>query len=316
VASEYGALDGKIDFPGPRERTEPFMTPQQFEKAQKRVPTRFGTIACFEQGSGPDALFLHGLPLCSYQWRDVIERIAPNRRCIAPDLMGLGYSEVPADQDVSFASQASMVACMLDVLEIEKIDLVGSDTGGGIAQIFAATHPSRVRSLTLANCEVFDLWPNELLTGFYKAVVAGDISAAMRVMLTDTAFGQQQLGALVYENVATFSTGNIQLYLEPLLASEKRIEQFKKLADWAGNRSQLMAVAPQLKASKIPSQVIWGDGDVVFDTAPSLAWLREHLGGLQQITVIPGAKLFFPEEHAARMASMLLQFWSMTANPA
>ncbi|TDU31789.1 pimeloyl-ACP methyl ester carboxylesterase [Panacagrimonas perspica] len=291
------------------------MTPQQFRKAQQRVDTRSGTIACFEQGSGPETLFLHGLPLCSYQWRDVIERLAPHRRCIAPDLMGLGYSDVPAGQDISFASQASMVAALLDALDIQTVDLVGSDTGGGIAQIFAATHPSRVRSLTLANCEVLDLWPNALLTGFYKAVVAGDITAAMRVMLTDTAFGQQQLGALVYENVATFSTGNIQLYLEPLLASEKRIEQFKKLADWATNRSQLMAAAPQLKASKIPSQVIWGDGDVVFDTAPSLAWLRENLGGLQQISVIPGGKLFFPEEHPERVASILAQFWTMAAGP-
>lgn len=292
------------------------MTPQQFEKAQKRVDTRFGTIACFEQGTGPDTLFLHGLPLCSYQWRDVIERLSPSRRCIAPDLMGLGYTDVPADQDISFASQTSMVAALLDALKIETVDLVGSDTGGGIAQIFAATHPSRVRSLTLANCEVLDLWPNELLTGFYKAVVAGDITAAMRVMLTDTAFGQQQLGALVYENVATFSSENIQLYLEPLLASEKRIEQFKKLADWSTNRSQLVAVTAKLEASTIPSQVIWGDGDVVFDTAPSLAWLRAHLGGLQQITVIPKAKLFFPEEHPKRVASILSQFWTMTADPA
>ena len=170
------------------------------------------------------------------------------------------------------------------------------------------------RTLTLANCEVKDLWPNALLEGFYRAVIAGEITEAMHVMLTDTAFAQQQLGALVYQDTAMFSTQNIGLYLRPLVSSDKRIAQFKALADWNTNRAQLSAVAPRLAASKIPSQVIWGDGDIVFDTQPSLAWLRENLGGLQQIAVIPRGMLFFPEEHPQRVAALLSSFWAL--NPA
>lgn len=287
------------------------MTPQDFQNAQRQVETPLGRIAYFEKGSGPVALFVHGLPLCGYQWRDVITGLAGERRCIAPDLMGLGYTDVPAEQDVSFDSQAGMLAALLDALGVETVDLVGSDTGGGIAQIFAANHPSRVRTLTLANCEVKDLWPNELLKGFYQSVVAGEITEAMRVMLTDTPFAQQQLGALVYEDVSVFSTANIGLYLGPLLSSERRVAQFKQLADWSTHRAQLTAVAAKLRASKIPSQVIWGDGDVVFDTQPSLAWLRENLGGLQQISVIPRGKLFFVEEHPQRFASLLAGFWAL-----
>lgn len=290
------------------------MTPEDFHKTRRHLDTRFGKISHVDVGTGRETLFLHGLPLCGYQWRDVIAQIPPGRRCIAPDLMGLGYSEVPGDQDLSFASQARMLVALLDALKIERVDVVGSDTGGGIAQIFVATNPSRVRSLTLANCEVFDHWPNALLTGFYKSVAAGEIAEAMRVMLTDTTFAQQQLGALVYEDTGTFNTQSIQLYLEPLLSSDKRLIQFKQLADWETNRSQLMAVAPQLKASTLPSQVIWGDGDVVFDTDPSLAWLRANLGGLQQVTVIPRAKLFFPEEHPQPVASALARFWTMNGD--
>jgi pimeloyl-ACP methyl ester carboxylesterase len=152
-----------------------------------------------------------------------------------------------------------------------------------------------------------------LLAGFYQGVVAGEIAEAMRVMLTDAEFGQQQLGALVYEDPTIFSAENIGLYLQPLLQSEKRLAQFRKLADWATNRAQVVAVAAPLGASTIPSQVIWGDGDVVFDTEPSLAWLRAHLGGLQQITILPRGKLFFPEEHPLRTASLLAQFWAINA---
>lgn len=286
------------------------MNPQTFHASRRRVETRFGQISLVEQGAGPVALFVHGLPLCGYQWRDVMAPLSGARRCIAPDLMGLGYSEVAAGQDVSFAAQADMLVALLDALKIDQVDLVGNDTGGGISQILTAKYPQRVRSLTLANCEVAEHWPNALLEGFYAAVDAGGITEGMRAMLTDTRLGQEQLGALVYEDPATFSEAAIQLYLKPLLASETRIEQFKRLADWKTHRAQLVAVGDRLKTSRIPAQVIWGDGDGVFDTQPSLAWLRGNLGGLRQITTIPDAKLFFPEEHPRRTASLISQFWA------
>jgi pimeloyl-ACP methyl ester carboxylesterase len=291
------------------------MNPQEFHEARRQIDTSFGRISYFEQGTGGVALFVHGLPLCGYQWRDVISRVAPQRRCIAPDLMGLGYSEIATSQDVSFAAQSGMLVALLDALKIETVDLVGSDTGGGIAQILAAHHPERVRSLTLANCEVGEHWPNELLKGFYEAVVEGPIIEAMRVMLTDATFGQEQLGGLVYEDPKMFSAENIALYLTPILASAGRIGQFRKLADWSTHRAQLAGVSERLNTSAIPAQVIWGDGDVVFDTGPSVQWLRANLGGLRQITTIPRAKLFFPEEHPQRTASLLSQFWSTLAAP-
>lgn len=287
------------------------MGPQQFHAARRQVDTAFGRVAYLDEGSGPVALFVHGLPLCGYQWRDVIAALSSQRRCIAPDLLGLGYSEAVAAQDVSFSAQADMLRGLLDALRVEQVDLVGSDTGGGISQIFAARYPSRLRSLSLANCEVADRWPNALLEGFYEAVVAGRITDAMRLMLDDPALGQSQLGALVYEDPAVFSAQNIRLYLAPLVSSAQRIEQFRRLADWRTNRAQLLAATDRLEHSRVPAQVIWGDGDGVFDTEPSLAWLRRHLGRLQQITTIPGAKLFFPEEHPARTASILAQFWSL-----
>lgn len=286
------------------------MNPPTFHASRRQIETRFGKISLVEQGAGPVALFVHGLPLCGYQWRDVIAPLSGMRRCIAPDLMGLGYSEVATGQDVSFAAQADMLVALLDALKIERVDLVGNDTGGGISQILAAKYPQRVRSLTLANCEVAEHWPNALLEGFYAAVVTGGLTEAMRAMLTDTKLAQEQLGALVYEDPATFSEACIGLYLRPLLACAERVEQFKRLADWKTHRAQLVAAGAGLKASDIPAQVIWGDGDVVFESAPSLAWLRQNLGGLRQVTTIPDAKLFFPEEHPQQTASLISQFWS------
>jgi pimeloyl-ACP methyl ester carboxylesterase len=47
-----------------------------------------------ERGSGERGLFDHGLPLNGFHWRGVIECVAGFRRCIVPDLMGLGYTDV------------------------------------------------------------------------------------------------------------------------------------------------------------------------------------------------------------------------------
>ena len=43
-------------------------------------------------GEGPIAVFLHGNPTSSYLWRNVIKKVAPIARCVAPDLVGMGDS--------------------------------------------------------------------------------------------------------------------------------------------------------------------------------------------------------------------------------
>ena len=70
------------------------MDASAFEAERRYVETRFGRIAYVERGSGRAAIFLHGFPLNSFQWRGAIERLAPYRRCIAPDFLALGYTEV------------------------------------------------------------------------------------------------------------------------------------------------------------------------------------------------------------------------------
>ena len=285
------------------------MNAKEFHANRKLADTAYGRISYVERGSGDVALFLHGLPLCGYEWRDVIAELAPARRCIAPDLMGLGYTEVKAGQRVSFADQAKMLGAFLDALGIERVDLVGNDTGGGIGQIFAANNPSRLRTLTLINCEVYDRWPNALLAGFYAGVAAGAVPQALKQMLGDLPLAHQQLGALVYEDAAVLTADSVQVYLSPIVASAERIRLFQELCDWKTNRAQLMAVAPALKVSKVPAQVVWGDADVVFDTEPSLEWLRANLGGLTKTTIVPRGKLFFPEEHARVASAALRDFW-------
>jgi pimeloyl-ACP methyl ester carboxylesterase len=123
--------------------------------------TRSGEISYLDIGTGPVALFVHGIATNAYLWRNVIAALASRRRCIAVDLPLHGRSPVTADQDLSLAALAAGLHDFCDALGLTGIDLVANDTGGAIAQILAARHPQRLATLTLTNCDTADNLPPE-----------------------------------------------------------------------------------------------------------------------------------------------------------
>ncbi len=96
---------------------------------------------------------------CREPSRHVIDRVADIRRCIAIDQLAHGATRTLAEQDVSCKAQVQMLEAFCAALGLDQVDLVANDSGGSIAQIFAALDPQRIRSLTLTNCEVHDNWP-------------------------------------------------------------------------------------------------------------------------------------------------------------
>lgn len=284
------------------------MTLEEFHSARKFAATPNARVAYVERGTGPAALLLHAFPLCGFQWRDVIEDLAPLRRCIAPDLMGLGYTEVAAGADISFTAQAETLARLLDALGIDEADVVGNDTGGGISQVFAAIHPDRVRTLTLTNCEVDALWPTPMLEPLFAAIASGLSDDMMKAMAADLDTARAQL-APVYESVDWLTPEIGQVYFGPLAATPERAAALRGFGDALRNRDQMVALAPRLRASTRPAQVIWGEADTAFDGAASLRWLRVNLGGVRRIVSVPRAKLFFPEEHPRLLSTLVREFW-------
>jgi len=287
------------------------MNAAEFHQSRKFAATPAGRIAYIERGAGPVALFLHGYLLNGFAWRGTIEDLSPTRRCIALDVMGLGYSEIPASQDLTFQAQAGMVASFLDQLKIDQVDLIGNDSGGGISQMFAAGNPSRVRTLTLTNCEVHDLWPNPTLQQLFEMLSSEAAIPALSAALNDPATARQAFGA-AYEDPSRIPDEAFRAYLEPLLSADDRIANARRFARAEPNRYQLIAMAPKLKQLKVPTQIIWGDGDAFFELA-SIDWLRQNIQGVRKVTVVPGARLFFPEEHPKLLSVLLNEFWRSVA---
>jgi pimeloyl-ACP methyl ester carboxylesterase len=120
------------------------MDGNKLSEIRRSPQTASGRISYTEQGTGPVALFVHGVLLNGHLWRHQLADLSDIRRCIAVDLPAHGDTEVAPDQDVSVTANAKMLRGFLDALNINQVDLVGNDSGGGIAQIFAALEPGNV----------------------------------------------------------------------------------------------------------------------------------------------------------------------------
>lgn len=105
-----------------------------------------------EHGEGFPLMLIHGSGpgvTAWANWRLVMPELARQRRVIAPDMLGFGYSERPANPDYRRDVWVEHAIGVLDALGIEQADLVGNSFGGGIALALAIRYPQRVRRLVL-----------------------------------------------------------------------------------------------------------------------------------------------------------------------
>jgi pimeloyl-ACP methyl ester carboxylesterase len=286
----------------------------EFHASRRFAEVKSGRIAYFERGDGPPALFLHGVPICGYHWRHIFDRVQHKRRCIAIDLMGLGYTEIAPTQDVSFTAQAQMLTEVLDHIGIDQVDLVGNDSGGAIAQIFAANHPHRLRSLVLTNCDVHDGWPPPQVLPLMEHSRKGTLAPIFQPTLDrpDLARERYARGESVplvrsYADPSILSDDLIRLYLQPLLSSPQRIDAFGRY--WLGfDNAQTVAIRPALERLEVPTLIVWGLKDIFFDRKWAW-WLKGTIPGTKDVIEVEDGRLFFPEDRPDTLAQPMLKFW-------
>jgi pimeloyl-ACP methyl ester carboxylesterase len=272
------------------------------------VQTPSGRIAYTEQGSGPVALFVHGVLLNKHLWRHQLAHLSDIRRCIALDLLAHGDTEIPPAQEVSVTANANMLREFLDALSIDQVDLVGNDSGGGIAQIFAASYPDRVRSLTLTDCDASDNWPPEAFKPFLAMAASGGLPEALQAMVSnkDVYRSANALGP-AYEHPEHVTDESIDIYLQPLVRTAQRTRDLQRFLA-AFDNMHTRAIEPRLRALKVPTLIVWGTDDVYFDVKWS-RWLAETIPGTRRRIELDGARIFFPEERWAEFNPLLREHW-------
>lgn len=276
-----------------------------FHSERRYATTASGQIAYVERGSGPVALFIHGVPLNGFHWRHVIAGMQDIRRCIALDLMGLGYTGISAKQDVSFVAQARMVREFLDGMGIDQVDLVSNDSGGAIAQIFAAANPGRLRTLTLTNCDVHDNWPPQAIAPSIEAARNGVLIDRYEKLLDDSEERYKRFSR-AYANSRVLTDEVYRAYIDPLRASKESRDNFHRY--WISfDNAQTVAIEPRLRELKVPTLVVWALDDIFFDVKWA-HWLKSTIPGVVRVIEVPGAKLFFPEDRPQAILGPLRAF--------
>ena len=246
--------------------------------------------------------------LNNYLWRHQQEALSDIRRTIAVDLLAHGKTEIGPGQDVSVTANAKMLAEFLDAMAIDKVDIVGNDSGGGICQIFSALYSERVRSLTLTNCDTHDNWPPVAFQPFVAMVKAGGLRKTLDAMLSDKAIyrSPDALGP-AYEHPEKLLDDTIERYLRPLVATEQRTRDLERFVNAFDNK-HTVAIEPKLKTLQAPTLIIWGTDDVYFDVKWS-HWLSNTIPGTKRRVEFEGARIFFPEERPEDFNKELRDFW-------
>src|SRR5438128_7466029 len=114
-------------------------------------------VAHIDEGEGAPVIFMHGEPTWSFLWRKVIPAVRDaGFRCIAPDLVGFGASDKPADIDwYSYDRHTEMAGTLLDDLDLSGATMVVHDWGGPIGLRLAVEKPERVERLVILDTGLF-----------------------------------------------------------------------------------------------------------------------------------------------------------------
>lgn len=106
-----------------------------------------------DEGQGDPIVFLHGMPTSSYLWRHIIPRLAPQARCIAPDLIGMGKSDKP-DIDYTIFDHIAYIDAFIEALGLSSITLVLHGWGSVIGFDYATRHPEKLKGLAFFEAHV------------------------------------------------------------------------------------------------------------------------------------------------------------------
>jgi pimeloyl-ACP methyl ester carboxylesterase len=112
-----------------------------------------------DEGAGDAVVMVHGNPTWSFYYRNLVMALRDQRRCVAPDHIGCGLSDKPAESRYTYRLEQRIddLGALLDHLALDQVDLVVHDWGGLIGLGWAVQHPERVRRLVVLNTAAFHL---------------------------------------------------------------------------------------------------------------------------------------------------------------
>jgi len=282
---------------------------EAFSRSKRYVEVGAWRVATIDEGQGDAVVLLHGCPFHAFEWRDVIPQLSDRYRVIAPDLLGLGDTQVRLDQDYRLPRDVEMVVGLLDALAIERAHFVGHDHGAATLQILMKDHPERIRSAVLTNAEAYDAWPSEPERPYLELVVNPVLSPLFRVALGVPALRREVFQIAVHRK-EVFDDEVLAAYARAHTATPERWQRLVRFFRWQldpdHNREPLRALDGMRRFGR-PTLILWGKQDTNF--GPALAErLARDIPGTLRIEWLEHSAHMPMQEESDRYASAVLGF--------
>ena len=252
--------------------------------------------------SKPPMLLLHGLVAEGNTFRRLMTAMPSDRRVLALDLPGAGYSERSPKLTVSFDGMASVVLQATRALELDRPVLLGHSHGGVVALELASQHPELLDALVLL-CPAHPFSGREdQLVSFYLSRV-GNLFAHLLPRLPDW------LHLFVFRHMPggrkQFVAADVEPYLHTLREPGTVNHLLALLRSW---KADMESLRKRMMAEPLatPTLLIWGDRDVVVPALSADA-LKRHLQTWEMFT-LPGVG-HLPNEEAPAECASIIKTW-------
>jgi pimeloyl-ACP methyl ester carboxylesterase len=264
-----------------------------------------GRLRAFEAGTGPPIVFVHGLLVNANLWRKVVPRLSPDFRCVALD-MPLGSHELalPSGAPAGAPAAAALVADALDALDLDRVTLVGNDSGGAISQIVVTTRAERVGRLVLTSCDYRDNFPPKLFSYFKPAAA---VPGLMWALLQPMRLGLPRRSPIAFGWLTKrpIDRAAEDSYLYPAI-TDAAIRGDARAFIRASDPSQTRAAADRLGEFDRPALIAWSEDDRVFPQEDGRALAADLPNA--RFELVEDARTFSMEDNPERLADLIAGF--------
>jgi len=259
------------------------------------------------RADAPVVLLLHGFPTSSFQYRELIPRLADKYRVIAPDLPGFGFTEVPEKRKYkyTFEALAETILAFTDVLGLTRYALYVFDYGAPTGFRLAMARPERVTAIVSQNGNAYeeglgDAWAP--IRKYWSEPTAKNRLMLRRALGPEGLKSQYTDGVPHPERIAPEGytldaamierPGNMEIQLDLFLDYANNVKLYPKFQEY-------------FRASKPPLLAIWGKYDPFFIPPGAEAFPRDNPNATVQFLETGHFAL---ETHVEEIASAMREF--------
>lgn len=258
-------------------------------------------------GSGPVIVFTHGLMMDSSVWREVVNELRGDYRCVLPTLpLGSHRHPMHADADLTMSGIAAILEEFIERLDLRDLTLVMNDWGG--AQLLVGGPlDERIARLVLCACEAFDNVPPEgparLLP--YIALVPGGITLAVLPFRFNRLRRLPMMWGLMSKTRVPREVMD-RWFGPPVKQRKIRRDLRKYVLSSRQGRRELTAAAETLRCFDRPALVAWAGDDRMMphEHGPRLAELLPQ----GRLVEIADSYTLIPEDQPEQLAAHIREF--------